>query len=449
MVRGGGAESPAAASPSGLSVRSRLKSIKSILRRVPGASPVGRLLGKAVEFGTERYDEDTRRRLMILNVVAYLIAVATLVYAVQHVFMDYQVWRPVVLINSTLVVAALAVPLLHRINEIAGGVWLVVAEYVALFALTSYLGRESGVYVQYIIASAAPFLVFGLARIRLVLTIVAVGTVLHIVAWFSFDRPQIAARQDDIDAIYVSAALTTVALIAGTVWYAFRLVEKARGETERLLRSILPARIVSRLRAEPGAIIADDMAEVSVLFADISGFVELSQRLGADGVVRLFNEICREFDTLAVKHGVEKIKTIGDCYMAVAGVPEPVPDPAVRLAAMALDMQKAMAGIEARTGHRVRLRIAMATGPVLAGVIGTAKPSYDVWGPTVNLAARLESNGRPGEIHLCVATGPRLSGVFACEPLPPAELKGFGLAERYRLVADITPSAHPPAGTAA
>jgi adenylate cyclase len=447
MVGGGGAES-AAAEPSQRSVRARFAVVGALLRRIPGAGVVGRFLGKAVEFGTERYDEDTRRRLMILNVVAYLIAVATLVYAIQHVFMDYQVWRPVVLINSTLVVAALAVPFLHRINEIAGGVWLVVAEYVALFALTAYLGRESGVHVQYIIASAAPFLVFGLARIRLVLAIVSIGTVLHIVAWFSFERPLIAAHQHDIDAIFVSAALTTVALIAGTVWYAFRLVEKARGETERLLRSILPAKIVSRLRAEPGAIIADDMAEVSVLFADISGFVELSQRLGADGVVRLFNEICREFDTLAVKHGVEKIKTIGDCYMAVAGVPEPVPDPAIRLAAMALDMQKAMVAIEARTGHRVRLRIAMATGPVLAGVIGTAKPSYDVWGPTVNLAARLESNGKPGEVHLCVATGPRLMGAFACELLPPAELKGFGRAERYRLVAPVTPSAHRPDGSA-
>lgn len=429
---------PAGQPPGGAGLPGRtgqvpISRVARAIARIPGMRATARVVGRAVEAGTLGYDEDTRRRLMILNVVAYLIAVATLAYAIQHAFMDYDVWRPVILINSSLVFAALAVPIMHRWNEIAGAVWLVGAEYVALFALTSYLGRESGVHIQYIIASAAPFLVLGLTRIRLVLAIVAVGAILHVVTWFSFDVPRIAAQPADINAIYTSAALTTVALIAGTVWYAFRLVEQARGEVEQLLKSILPEKIVARLRAEPGCIIADNVAEATVLFADISGFVELSRRLGADGVVRLFNEICQEFDALAARHGVEKIKTIGDCYMAVAGVPEPVADPARRLAAMAFDMQEAMARIQSRTAHAVGMRIAMATGPVLAGVIGTTKPQYDVWGPTVNLASRLESNGVPGQIHVCTETWQRLGEHFDGEPCPPAELKGLGRVDRFRL----------------
>ena len=135
----------------------------------------------------------------------------------------------------------------------------------------------------------------------------------------------IHADKDLLDSLYTQAAITTVGLIAASIWYAFRLVERARAETDALLRNILPDSVADRLKAQPGELVADTHDEVSVLFADISGFVALARSIGAERVVDLLNYIVSEFDKLAARHGVEKIKTIGDAYMAAAGLPEPIP----------------------------------------------------------------------------------------------------------------------------
>ena len=407
--------------------------LAKLARGQPVLAAIGAGAARLVTLGTTGYPIEIRRRLQILNVVAYLIAAATLGYSLQHVFLDFEVWRPVILINGALVIAALTVPLMHRFGELAGGLLILAAEYVALFWLTNYLGRESGVHIQYIVAAAAPFLVFGLERLRLVIVVVVVGLALHVAAWFASPLRQIAAQQGDIDAIYVTAAITTVGLIAATVWYAFQLAETARGETDTLLRRVLPGVIAERLKAMPDETIADSFEEASVLFADISGFVGLSQELGAERIVRLLNEIVHEFDRLAHRHGVEKIKTIGDAYMAAAGVPDPCHDCAARVAKLALDMRDALQRIEALNGREVRIRIGIATGPVLGGVIGNSRFTYDVWGPTVNLASRLEAQGSPSEIHVCAATRERIEGQFALSALERTSLKSLGPVERWRL----------------
>src|SRR5690606_31306822 len=321
-------------------------------------------------------------RLLIVNLIAYLIAVTTAGYALQHVQLDYQTYKPIVFINLALLAMALTVPAMHRFSSIAGGMLIVVSEYVALMAFTMYLGRSSGIHLQYIVAAAAPFVVFGLERLKLVTTVVVLGLVLHLITWFKFppEAALIKADQEVLDSLYTQAAISTVGLIAASVWYAFRLVERAQAETDALLRNILPDSVADRLKSRPGELIADTHDEVSVLFADISGFVGLARSLGASKVVNLLNEIVSEFDKLAAKHGVEKIKTIGDAYMAVAGLPDPTHDHAERLARMALDMLAVVERFRAETGLSLQMRIGMAAGPVLAGVIGTRKFSYDVWG---------------------------------------------------------------------
>ena len=135
-----------------------------------------------------------------------------------------------------------------------------------------------------------------------------------------------------IDGLYIQAAVTTMALIAATVWYAFSLVEQARGETEALLRNVLPDSVVERLKAQPAQPaqpIADTFDDASVLFADISGFVPLARELGAAKVVALLNRLVLEFDAVAIRYGLEKIKTIGDAYMAAGGLPVPSDDHAM------------------------------------------------------------------------------------------------------------------------
>jgi adenylate cyclase len=399
---------------------------------------LGRLdarLVRLIEYGTGGYDRETKRRLKILNVVAYLIALFTLVYAVQQMFIDFQLLAPVILLNLAIVAIALLVPLAHRVNDIAGALLIAVTEYVALFLFTLYLGRTSGVHIQYFAAPAAFFVIFGLQRLRLILVFTAVGLALHIAAWMLFPRSAARIAVDDamLNSLYVTASFTTITMIAAVVYYAFSLAEDARAQTEALLRNILPDSIVDRLTDKPDAVIADSFEEASVLFADLKGFVPLAKSLGPEHTVGLLNEMMRSFDRLAAMHGVEKIKTIGDAYMVAAGVPEPVADHAARLARMGLAMLQATEELARERAVPLHLRIGIASGPVMAGVIGAKRLTYDVWGDTVNLASRLEGQSTPGRVLVAKATKARLEGLFQLEPRGALDIKGLGEVEAWFL----------------
>jgi adenylate cyclase len=402
--------------------------------------PAGGWLVRLIEHGTGRYDRETQRRLKILNVVAYLIALITLIYAIQQMFVDFRLLLPVIVLNLVIVAIAILVPFAHRINDIAGALLIAVTEYIALFLFTLYLGHTSGVHIQYFAMPAAFFVIFGLHRLRLILAFTAVGLALHIAAWMLFPRSSALIPVDDamLNSIYVTASFTTITMIAAVVYYAFRLAEDARVQTETLLRNILPDSIVNRLTDKPDAVIADSFEEASVLFADLKGFVPLAKTLGPERTVGLLNEMMRSFDRLAVLHGVEKIKTIGDAYMVAAGVPEPVADHAPRLARMSLAMLQATAELAAAFGVPLNLRIGIASGPVMAGVIGAKRLTYDVWGDTVNLASRLEGQSTPGRVLVANATKARLDGLFQLEPRGALDIRGFGEEEAWLLGPEVS-----------
>ena len=202
-------------------------------------------------------------------------------------------------------------------------------------------------------------------------------------------------------------------------------LDEERSESERLLLNILPAAIAQRLKTEPG-IIADRFDSVSVLFSDIVGFTPLSEALSAEQMVEWLNEVYSVFDTLVQHHDVEKIRTIGDGYMVAAGVPFPRDDHASALARLALDMRAHFASLPPVSGHRVSFRIGISSGPVVGGVIGTHKFQYDIWGDTVNTAARMESHGVPGRIHISPITHELIRQEFVCEPRGTIEVKGKG-----------------------
>jgi adenylate cyclase len=409
------------------------------VRSLTGSSAwhaVGRMVRRAAEAGTHGYPPDTKRRLKILNMFSYLIAVSTLIYALQHLSMDYHRYEYVVLINLCLVAAALSVPFAHRISDTAGGLLIVVSEFIALIALTSLLGRASGVHLQLFIAPAATFVVFGLKRLYLIVPIILGALGLHLSAWFSYPDVQagIPVAHEVVDPLYVQAAITTMALIGATVYYAFSLAESAKAEIDALLRNILPDSIVERLKAEPGNIVADSFDDASILFADISGFVALAIRLGAQRTVGLLNTIVTDFDALAEKHDVEKIKTIGDAYMVASGLPEPSDGHTERLVNMGTDMLAAIDRIRRDSGVDIAVRIGIATGPVMAGVIGRKKFSYDIWGDAVNLASRLESQSQPGRILVCARTRSALDGRFAFESRGLVDIKGAGQQEVFFVV---------------
>jgi adenylate cyclase len=213
-----------------------------------------------------------------------------------------------------------------------------------------------------------------------------------------------------------------------------RILGELRQEKERndaLLLSILPEAIVERIKAGDG-LIADDVPEATILFADIVGFTPLAGILEASALVKLLNEIFSTFDRLAERHGAEKIKTIGDAYMAALGIPEPRADHAEAAARLALDMLASLRSLR-EEAVPVSVRIGLHCGPVVAGVIGERKFAYDVWGNTVNIASRLESHGLPGSIHVSEQIAQRLSHSFTFESRGEIALKGAGTIRTYLL----------------
>ena len=169
------------------------------------------------------------------------------------------------------------------------------------------------------------------------------------------------------------------------------------------------------------------------MFCDLVGFITISQELPADRVVDFLGQTFAAFDRLAAEHGVEKIKTIGDAYMAAAGIPEAQADHAPRIAALALSMLDAVTTIAAATNIGLKARIGMHSGPIIAGVIGTHKFAYDIWGDTVNTASRMESHSLPGRIQVSAATRELLGARFEFEPRGSIEVKGKGPMETYFL----------------
>ncbi len=208
-------------------------------------------------------------------------------------------------------------------------------------------------------------------------------------------------------------------------------IEQDRAET--LLLNILPRSIADRLKTDATSI-ADQFASVSILFADVVDFTPLSGRLQPSEVVGVLDDLFTHFDLLAERYGVEKIKTIGDCYMVAAGVPTPRADHARVMALMALDMRDAMRSPEA-VGHLgLEIRIGISSGPVVAGVIGRKRFLYDLWGDAVNMASRMESHGTPGQIQVTQATGELLGDEFRLEPRGTVPIKGKGDVETWYLV---------------
>ena len=215
-------------------------------------------------------------------------------------------------------------------------------------------------------------------------------------------------------------------------------IEEKNRENEALLLNILPGEIAARLKGGEQDI-ADSFAEVTVLFGDLVGFTSLSSKIPPDRLVEMLNALFSRFDQSANELGIEKIKTIGDCYMAVCGLPKPCANHAEKMARMALRMTAATHEYGLEHGLDLRLRIGLNSGPVVAGVIGTSKFIYDLWGNTVNLASRMESTGVPGEIQVTRSVYEQLKGEFEFESRGVVQVKGKGEIETWLLHGHLQP----------
>jgi len=256
----------------------------------------------------------------------------------------------------------------------------------------------------------------------------------------------------DVDRAIAYTALQLVAVVSGlllsaslerqwrTAFQQERLIEsqqrviaQERERSEQLLHNILPQQVADQLKSQSGTV-AEAYDEATVLFADLVGFTPMSAELSPTRLVAMLNEVFSAFDALCVRHGVEKIKTIGDAYMAVAGVPMPRTDHAEACADLALAMRAEVTELSARLGRTLDFRIGMHLGPVVAGVIGASKFAYDLWGDTVNTAARMESHGLPGQIQVSEPLALRLrERGYRLTERGPIEIKGKGMIRTWLL----------------
>jgi guanylate cyclase len=235
-----------------------------------------------------------------------------------------------------------------------------------------------------------------------------------------------------------SVSFTLLASFAHQRKAALTALRAEQEKSEVLLRNVLPRPIAERLKAATQTI-ADDFAAASILFADVVDFTPLSERLSPAQMVGVLDRLFSQFDALVERHGLEKIKTIGDCYMAAAGVPNPRPDHARSAALLALEMRDLVATSAVARQPAVELRIGINSGPVVAGVIGTKRFLYDLWGDAVNTASRMESHGTRGEIQITRATYELLKGEFVCRRRGTILVKGKGRMETWYLVGPRSP----------
>jgi adenylate cyclase len=267
------------------------------------------------------------------------------------------------------------------------------------------------------------------------------GWALAVVAWFGI-TPLLYVALNDLPGQFATQVLSgsvsdltllVALLLLGEAIRGRRLLQAEQERSEGLLLNVLPAPIAARLK-QGEAVIADRFPEVTVLFADLVNFTVASDRSSPERVVQVLADLFTAFDRLAAGHRLEKIKTVGDAYMVAGGLPEPRPDHAEAVAEMALALREEAGRHLDPAGRPLQVRIGIDSGPVVAGVIGTAKFSYDLWGDTVNTASRMESTGVPGCIQVTERTYRRLRGRYRFERRGPVQVKGKGELVTWFLV---------------
>lgn len=380
------------------------------------------------EAGTSGYRDEDLAGLIIANLTGYLASMSSLSFAISFALHDLESLRPLVIGNVVSATCTAATPCFHRISRVGAAIWLTVVFLVSLHYFTSLLGRESGVILNLIGASAVAFAVLGLRRYKLVLGITVASALMIVYCWARFPEPAagIYSAPFFMQQIFATSIVSIMTIIFVVIYYAFFLTAKAQAQTDALLRSIMPHEIVNRLKDQPGVTIAEKFDNVPVLFADIVSFTELSNEIGPERIVELLDELFRGFDERASSLGVEKIKTIGDAYMAACGIPSAHPTPMVSILELSEAMHDVARDIAAKHNVRLSLRIGIASGSLTAGVVGRSKYFYDIWGPVVNLAARLQTAANPGQTFVSEHVMRSNCWQYHFVDCGNIDLKGFG-----------------------
>lgn len=418
-------------------------------RRTMGASLVkngyeGLLsaLARWIQVGTHDFPEHTRRRLTVINVLMTAITILSFLYILILLAIDARGFAVPILFLALASPFFLLTPFMWRISIWLGSLYNLIYWIGFETALSYLLGRESGIHFLFLAGATVAILIFGVLVNTMSLISMTAGVVGFLVANQAFvtHSPYVTASTQDIALLQYFSVLVFFSVNFALIFSAFKqahraeqLLEQEYEYSEGLLNAMMPSAIADQLKMDKHKTIADGYESVTILFADLVGFTAKSSHRTPEEVISFLNALFTEFDRLAHKHEVEKIKTLGDSYMAAAGLPHEQEDHAERIAMFAIDMVAAARKFSDNVGEEFNLRVGFHSGPAVAGVIGTDKPFYDVWGDTVNTASRLESQGKTDCIQVTKVTKELLEDRFTFRKRGDVEMKGKGIQEVWYL----------------
>jgi adenylate cyclase len=398
-------------------------------------------LERLLTQGIVSTDPDVVRRQRFVNVAAYVAAFDAFSHLIFNAVYDFQGLLPVHFYNVIMSVLPLLIPRLHRFGENVGAIALALLILVMHMFIVFAMGRNSDLHVYYTLAGTF-LLLFGVQHWRtflviLVLYLLALLFALNFAPLDGFISPEDVQLRELLSS---QAMVNTIGIFAFVLFYALSALRRTElqlqlqnDRSDALIAAVMPSPIADRLKSGEERI-ADRIETLSVMFADLVGFTEAAHQLAPEEVVDFLDQLVRVFDGLSERFGVEKIKTIGDSYMAAAGFDGRGGEGAVAMGRLALAMLDAI-GRQPPLGSRaLRLRIGIHCGPATAGVIGDTRFSYDVWGDAVNMAARMESNGAPGRIHVSESFRALTLDRFEFEQGGTPNLKGIGVVQGYFLL---------------
>jgi len=415
--------------------------LRDLIRRDPrrGLS-IPPWLERLLSIGIVTRDPQVARRQRCVNAAAYAGAISGASYIVMTSLYDFHGLLPLNLHNVLLIVVGLVLPRLHRLGDNFAAIALVIFLGIGQTYVVWMLGITSDLHVFFLLGGAMLFF-FGIQNWKLFagMFVYLAALLLFVINFAPVDGLLLPTDGRLRDTISSQTMLSVLVIYAAITFYALTLVhsaevqlEQAHERSEALIGTIMPDAIAERLKASE-ARIADRIETLSVVFADLVGFTAAGHDLPPEEIVGFLDGLVRTFDALAEQQGVEKIKTIGDSYMAAAGFDGRARDGAVAIGRFALAMLEANAAHAPLGRTKLELRIGIHCGPATAGVIGDTRLSYDVWGGAVNIASRMESHGKAGRIQVSSAFRELTGDAFAFEERGTVEIRGVGETRTYFL----------------
>jgi class 3 adenylate cyclase len=389
-------------------------------------------------------DPTEHKHVVLVNSLAMFISFFMLIISFQMLFLPL----PKFIFYISLIYPFL---LLYTLRLNANGsidkarFYLVALSYTYITYVVFLQGNQASAHFYYLIISLGIFFIFPYPKRRIgyYLIIFIFITFCFFELIINLITPIISINEEYAMVRLKSNNYTFAILLMGFSFYIHTIFKKAElslqlehEKSNKLLENILPLSIIQKLRENPDSI-AEKFEDCTVLFSDIVGFTEMSRKLPPQDLVSLLNEIFSSFDDLAEKYKLEKIKTIGDAYMVVGGLPDKEPFHAEKIADFALDMITAIQLYREKSGYPIQLRIGIHSGAAIAGVIGKKKFIYDLWGESVNTASRMESHGIPGQIQVSESTYNKLKDKFSFMERGILEVKGIGKIKSYFLVQKV------------